>query len=121
MKYDKRVNIEKLPKGVHQEMTVHKLANELINDTLILEDCLTMDNINEIKETINHVRYHNINLVATMIHLFDWIDFGDIIQKNEFVRLMEEYVKVQDYLDKKGVDTHRKYELNGRLVNDDNL
>ena len=109
---NQHVNIEELPPEIHKELTVHKYLNELININLTLEETLTMEDPKEIKKIINHVRYHITKLVATTIHLFDWCDEGDIIQKNELRRLMEEYLTVTEYLE----EQETKYELQGKLT-----
>ncbi len=109
---DKHIDVETLPDEVHMQLTVHKLANELINMTNILEAAQQENDIKEVHKTILQVRLHMIKLVATMMHLFDWIDFGDIIQKSLLRKYMEEYLLIADKVE----DEVNKLVMDGKLM-----
>lgn len=90
--WNNNINVNDLPDDLHKELTVKKLANELIRIATVL-DCLTQSNdINEIKQNIIPIKMRCIKLVASMIHLFEWIDEGDIIYQNQLRALSEEYL-----------------------------
>ena len=90
--WNENINVETLPDEVHKELTVKKLANELIRMGTYLDYLIDSNDLAEIKHGIEHVKMRNIKLVASMIHLFDWIDEGDIIYQNELRKLSEEYL-----------------------------
>ncbi len=95
----KNVDVEKLPDEIHMQLTVHKLANELISTNTRIDTLLQSDNIEEIKHDMMIIKLHNTGLVATMIHLFDWIDFGDILDKSSFRKQLEDNLKIEEKID----------------------
>ena len=86
------VDVETLPDEIHMQLTIHKLANELMTINTQLEKLSEIDDIKQIHYKQLRIRLHITHLLATMIHLFEWIDFGDIIDKNNFRKYMEEYL-----------------------------
>lgn len=114
---EQHINVETLPDELHMQLTVQKLANELINMTLLLETAATYDDIEQTRIMITKVRMHMIKLVATMIHLFEWIDFGDIVDKNNFRRFLEEYVVVSEMLENSELEDEmlKKISVYGKL------
>lgn len=57
-----------------------------------MDNMLMSNDLAEIKKHMNTLKMRQIKLVASMIHLFDWIDSDDIIYQQELRELMEEYL-----------------------------
>ena len=90
--WNKQVNPEELPDEIHKELTCKKLANEMIRICTYLDCYIDSNDLAEIKHGINHTKMRMIKLVASMIHLFDWMDVNDIIYQKQLRALMEEYL-----------------------------
>ena len=97
----KHINVEELPDEIHMQLTIHKLANELITINTQLDNISQMEDPQEMKNEILRIRLHITKLIATMIHLFEWIDFGDIIDKVNFRKYLEEYLLLYEKCDDK--------------------
>ena len=90
--WNKEVNVDNLPDEVHMELTVKKLANEMIRLSTYLDCYIDSNDLKEIKHGINHAKLKMVKLVAEMVTLFDWIDVSDIIYQKQLRALMEEYL-----------------------------
>lgn len=108
---NKHINVDELPDDIHMQLTTHKLANELLTTVTQLDKVSKMDDITEIRKQILQIRMHHIHTLATMLHLFDWIDFGDIIDKVSLRKYMEEYLILHDKLESQ----QQTIDLNGTL------
>lgn len=90
--WNEHVNVDDLPDELHKELTCKKLANELIRMAKYMDNMLMSNDLAQIKKHMNTLKMRQIKLVASMIHLFDWMDSDDIIYQNELRQLMEEYL-----------------------------
>lgn len=94
--WNEHIDVEELPDEVHKELTCKKLANELIRMAKFMDNMLMSNDLVEIKKYMTSLKMRQIKLVASMIHLFDWMDAGDIIYQTELRQLMEEYLIRKD-------------------------
>ena len=60
------------------------------------DDLIMSNDLAEIKQHMTSIKMRMIKLVASMIHLFDWMDSSDIIYQQELRQLMEEYLIRKD-------------------------
>lgn len=93
--WNQGIDVEELPDEIHKELTVKKLANELIRMAAYLDTCLDTNDIKIMKEVIENTKLRMVKLVASMLHLFEWMDVGDILYQTSMRALMEEYLLIQ--------------------------
>lgn len=93
--WNQGINVEELPDEIHKELTVKKLANELIRMATYLDTSLDTNDIKTMKEVIENTKLRMVKLVASMLHLFEWMDVGDILYQTSMRALMEEYLLIQ--------------------------